>query len=95
MHGDVGDPVLDLALARQEGGADAPGLVRQAQVQAGRLNLIGVEGGVGGMIAPVAIRVSMDWQGRMPGTGAWSMDCMASADLHEFRGPCLLPGPCA
>ncbi|MNI36873.1 hypothetical protein D3C73_909400 [compost metagenome] len=48
MHGDVGDARLDLALAGQEGGAHAPGLIRQAQIQAGGLDLIDVERGVGG-----------------------------------------------
>ncbi len=48
MHGDVGDAFLDAALAGQEGGAHAPGPVGQAQVQAGRLDLIDVERGVGG-----------------------------------------------
>ncbi len=48
VHGHVGDAVLDFALAGQEGGAHAPGLVGQAQVQAGGLDLVGVEGGVGG-----------------------------------------------
>ncbi|MNI76324.1 hypothetical protein D3C73_1325470 [compost metagenome] len=48
MHGDVADAVLDLAAAGQEGGAHAPGLVRQAQVQAGGLHLIGVERGFRG-----------------------------------------------
>ena len=47
VHGHVGDPFLDLAPAGQEGGAHAPGLVRQAQVQAGGLDLVMIEGGVG------------------------------------------------
>jgi len=47
VHGDVGDAFLDLALAGQEGGAHAPGLVRQPQVQTGGLGLIDIEGGVG------------------------------------------------
>jgi hypothetical protein len=69
MHGHVGDAVGDQTLARQEGGAHAPGAVGQAQVQAGRLHLIGVEGGLRGDRAR-AIRVSMDWQGRIPASPA-------------------------
>src|SRR5690606_41587271 len=48
VHGDVGDAFLELAVDGQGEGPNAPGLIRQLQDQAGRLNLIDVEGGVGG-----------------------------------------------
>jgi hypothetical protein len=49
VHGDVGQAVGHLAAgARQEGGAHAPDAPGQAQVEAGRLHLVIVEGGEGG-----------------------------------------------
>ncbi len=48
MHGHILDAVLDTAFAGQERGPHTPCDVRQAQVEAGRLHLIGIKSGLAG-----------------------------------------------